>query len=231
MIKTSRNGLGGLQARIVISFVIFTGIIITLQVLLLVLFILIVVLPRNNLQPDEFKQVFTNFLSQYRWIGFLIIGSLLSFLIHKILGRRQDQSFVDLVQFDFSSEHDRYDANGTSFLPQKVYWHKDLQISTENKRVTKAGDEIEISTSEFEILRILAENIGETVTKEYLLTTIMGENNSGNFTHLRNLVHELRKKIEPDPQNPVHVINSGFVGYIMPKEGIDPDYNNWTKWE
>jgi DNA-binding winged helix-turn-helix (wHTH) protein len=230
MIRTTRNWLVGLWAKITISFVIFTGIIFAIQILLLALYILIVVLPGNNLQPAEFKQVFEHFLGQSLLVGFLINGMFLSFLLHRLLRKRHDQSSVDMVQLDFNRASESYESDVPSLIAPKAYMHKDLNISTDINRVTKGGNEIVISTNEFELLRILAENIGETVTKEFLLTSIVRENNLDDPVVLRDLIDGLRKKIEPDPLNPIHIISVGIKGYMMPEEDAIIKIDESTSW-
>jgi DNA-binding response OmpR family regulator len=87
-----------------------------------------------------------------------------------------------------------------------------------------------ISTNEFELLRILAENIGETVTKEFLLTSIVRGTNLDDPVVLRDLIDGLRKKIEPDPLNPIHIISVGIKGYMMPEEDAIIKIDESTSW-
>jgi len=79
--------------------------------------------------------------------------------------------------------------------------------------VTKAAEEINLTPTEFQILKILAEAPGRVFTREQLLCEIQGEafgvlEKTVNV-HIRNL----RVKIETDPTKPRYIQTVFGVGY------------------
>ena len=78
--------------------------------------------------------------------------------------------------------------------------------------VTVQGEPVEMTRKEFEVLRLLMTNAGQTVTRRVLIERIWGwETTEGKTldTHIRRL----RAKIEADPSSPTRIITVRKVGY------------------
>ena len=90
----------------------------------------------------------------------------------------------------------------------------DLEIDDEFHEVRVAGKTVPLTATEFRILSVLAENPGEVFTRAHLLDRLEDGGNIYERTLDRH-INNLRKKIEPDPRNPVYVTTVYGVGYKM----------------
>jgi two-component system response regulator RegX3 len=72
---------------------------------------------------------------------------------------------------------------------------------------------IDIPLREFQLLRELMEHAGRVVTREELIDNVWGFEYDGDPRIIATLVGRLRTKIEPDPDEPIHIITIRGVGY------------------
>lgn len=89
----------------------------------------------------------------------------------------------------------------------------ELTIDANERRVTMSGTEIKLTPKEFEVLKYLASNSGKVVTHRKLLQAVWGSESTEQTEYLRVFINQLRRKIEPDPQNPRYIITEPWVGY------------------
>ncbi|HSJ83792.1 MAG TPA: response regulator transcription factor [Acidimicrobiia bacterium] len=90
---------------------------------------------------------------------------------------------------------------------------KDLVIDLPHRRVERGATRIELTTTEFELLRILASSPGRVYTRGQLLDSIRGVSFESYERAIDAHVKNLRKKLEPEPGRPVYVITVHGVGY------------------
>jgi two-component system KDP operon response regulator KdpE len=95
----------------------------------------------------------------------------------------------------------------------------ELAIDFDRHRVYRADTEIRLTPKEFELLTVLAAHAGRVITHRAILKTIWGVNGAGQQEHLRVLVGQLRKKLEPDPAHPRYILTEPWVGYRFVAEG------------
>ena len=94
--------------------------------------------------------------------------------------------------------------------------YRGLRILPERKQVLRDGKEIRLSAREYALLELLARNRGKVVTKPMILEQVWDaggsfvEENTVNVT-----LNRLKKKIEPDPANPVYIRNVFGLGYTF----------------
>jgi len=88
----------------------------------------------------------------------------------------------------------------------------DLTIDFDRHRVQRAGQDIRLTPREFELLTLLVTHAGRVLTHRTILKAIWGTR-SDQPEHLRVLMGQLRKKIEPDPANPRYLLTEPWVGY------------------
>lgn len=88
-----------------------------------------------------------------------------------------------------------------------------LVLNTPDQSLTVNGKNIPTTGKEFELLRLLIENKGTTMKKEYLFDTIWGSDSESEPQTLNVHINSLRKKIESDPKNPKHITTVWGVGY------------------
>ncbi len=91
--------------------------------------------------------------------------------------------------------------------------HGDLVIDFDRRRVIRKGEEIRLTPKEFELLTLMAARPGQVLTHRVILKKIWGPNAVDQPEHLRVLMGQLRKKIEPDPAQPRYLLTEPWVGY------------------
>jgi two-component system KDP operon response regulator KdpE len=94
-----------------------------------------------------------------------------------------------------------------------VLQFSDLTIDLSSRVVKKNGENIKFTATEYSLLSLFAKNEGKVLTHDYLLKQIWGPVYSEQSQYLRVYVAQLRKKIETDPNKPLHLITEPGVGY------------------
>lgn len=89
----------------------------------------------------------------------------------------------------------------------------DLEIDFPARTITKGGELIRLTATEFNLLSILAKNEGRVLTHQFILKEIWGVGYQNETQYLRVFVGQLRKKIEENPNQPQHIITESGVGY------------------
>ena len=89
----------------------------------------------------------------------------------------------------------------------------DFVVDLAARRVTQRGAAVRLTPTEWNILELLARNSGALVTHEQLLTHVWGPAYTGETAYLRVYLAQLRRKLEPDPANPRHLLTETWVGY------------------
>lgn len=80
------------------------------------------------------------------------------------------------------------------------------------------GKEIYLTAKEFDLLYFLFCHKGQVFTKEQLYDSVWGFNNAPEGSNLTSFIRKLRKKIEPDPNNPQYILTVWGVGYKFNEE-------------
>ena len=88
-----------------------------------------------------------------------------------------------------------------------------IVLNRELQTLTVNGKPKELTGKEFELLKILMENHGTTLKKDYLFNTVWGSDSDSELQTLTVHMKRLREKIETDPKNPKHLITVWGVGY------------------
>jgi two-component system alkaline phosphatase synthesis response regulator PhoP len=97
----------------------------------------------------------------------------------------------------------------------------DLEIDLNGHRVERAGQNIQLSRSEFNLLATLAQNPGQTFTRAQLLNRLHGVAYDGYDRSIDAHIKNLRRKLEEDPSNPQYVLTVFGVGYRFADEVLD----------
>ena len=100
----------------------------------------------------------------------------------------------------------------------KVISFDDLVIDIEMHKVTRAGEKIELSPKEFELLVLLASNPGKSYNRARLLNLVWGYDFEGYQHTVNSHINRLRSKLEPDMDNPKYIITTWGVGYKFNEE-------------
>lgn len=94
---------------------------------------------------------------------------------------------------------------------------KDLEIYPQSNKVYHKGIEIHLSHAEFSILCHLAHNPERIFTREQLYRAAWGDEAYCNYNTIHNTIYRLRRKLEPDPHNPIYIKTVIGVGYKFSK--------------
>ncbi|WP_426226189.1 response regulator [Pseudarthrobacter sp. DSP2-3-2b1] len=81
------------------------------------------------------------------------------------------------------------------------------------QRVTRAGEPVRLTPTEWKILELLARNRGALVTHDDLLNQVWGPAYAGETNYLRVYLAQLRRKLEKDPANPRYLLTEQGLGY------------------
>ncbi len=95
-----------------------------------------------------------------------------------------------------------------------------LVIDLGKRRVSQAGRDVRLTPREFAILELLASHAGSPVSAEAILRFVWGNEPPATLDAVRVHVRALRKKLEPDPANPVYVVTEPWVGYRFIAEPV-----------
>ncbi len=91
----------------------------------------------------------------------------------------------------------------------------DLRLDLDHYTLTVDGAPVELTRTEFKLLQLLMEHPGYTLTRDELLEKTMGYAYEGMGRTLDTHIRNLRKKIEPEPDNPRLLQTVYGVGYRL----------------
>jgi DNA-binding response OmpR family regulator len=94
-----------------------------------------------------------------------------------------------------------------------------LSIDIHRRQVRINGEKCHLTPTEFRLLAVLLENAGQVVPQRELLEQVWGQEYVDDVYYPRVYVSQLRRKIEPDPANPVYILTEHRVGYRFEKHG------------
>lgn len=89
----------------------------------------------------------------------------------------------------------------------------DILINKITKSLYCGDIYVETTAKEFELLTLLMENKGRTLSKEYIFNTVWGSDSFSEQQTLTVHIKRLRQKIEEDPKNPKKLLTVWGVGY------------------
>ncbi len=94
----------------------------------------------------------------------------------------------------------------------------DLEIDMNGRRASRAGEPVQLTRTEFNLLALLAQNPGQAFTREQLLDRLHGIAYDGFDRSVDSHIKNLRRKIETDPLDPVYVLTVYGIGYKFTDE-------------
>ncbi len=98
---------------------------------------------------------------------------------------------------------------------EPVFRTGELMVDLVRHKVTVGGDEVKLSPTEFELLRLLVIHSGHVLTHQQILREIRSEGADDDVGYLRVYMRLLRRKLEPDPLQPRYIITERGVGYCL----------------
>ena len=89
----------------------------------------------------------------------------------------------------------------------------DITINFESRTVLLKGSPIKLTSTEYNLLALLAKNEGKVLTHSYILKEVWGASYSTETQYLRVFIAQLRKKVETNPNQPKHILTESGIGY------------------
>ncbi|OGT98739.1 MAG: DNA-binding response regulator [Geobacteraceae bacterium GWC2_48_7] len=102
---------------------------------------------------------------------------------------------------------------------EPVFTNDELRVDLNLRRVTLEGIEIQLTPTEYDLLRLLILHAGKVLTHRQILKRIWGVAHQEQPQVLRVTISNLRKKIERDPSRPRHITTEPGVGYRLKQSG------------
>ena len=100
-------------------------------------------------------------------------------------------------------------------VPEPVYRIDDLEVDLARRRVTVDGGEVQLTPTEYDLLRLLVSHAGKVLTHGQILRQIWGVAYVEQPHVLRVNISNLRHKIERDPSRPRYILTEPGVGYRL----------------
>jgi len=98
----------------------------------------------------------------------------------------------------------------------------ELKMDLDRGLLWKAGRQIHLSPTEFDLLAVMMKNQDAPLTHVKLLRGVWGPEYGDELEYLRTYIRMLRKKIEDDPARPQYIQTEPWVGYRF-RNPSDPD--------
>ena len=96
----------------------------------------------------------------------------------------------------------------------------DVEIDLDRRLVTRNGDPISLTRTEWLLLQHLAANAGKVMMNAELLSKVWGPEYRDDVQYLRVWVSRLRHKLEPEPADPVIIRTRQGIGYLLDGEAV-----------
>lgn len=81
--------------------------------------------------------------------------------------------------------------------------------------MTRGGERVHLTPTEWRMLELLARSPGKLLTRQALLKEIWSSEQVSDSGYLRLYMSQLRRKLEPDPTHPLHLITEQGMGYRL----------------
>jgi len=98
---------------------------------------------------------------------------------------------------------------------EPVFQYGDLAIDFARHAVSRGGEPVTLTPTEYKLLVQLARHAGRVLVPEELLTAVWGPEYREETQHVRLYVSRLRRKIERDPERPQYVLTRPGIGYLF----------------
>lgn len=109
----------------------------------------------------------------------------------------------------------RVQGRGQESLLNRMLRVGNLQMDIRRREVLVNGRDINLTATEFEILRVMMEQAGYVLTRGELIRKALGGEFLGIERTLDSHIRNLRQKVEPDPKNPQYIKTVYGVGYRL----------------
>jgi len=94
----------------------------------------------------------------------------------------------------------------------------ELLVDPRTRQVTRGGEPVALTATEFDILWCLVQADGRVLPREEIQTRVWGAGHHGTLRTIDNFMMQLRTKLERDPGDPQHLLTVRGVGYRLKKQ-------------
>jgi two-component system KDP operon response regulator KdpE len=98
-------------------------------------------------------------------------------------------------------------------LEEPVFRSGGLSVDLANRRVTRDGQPVKLTVTEYALLQLFVQHAGKVLTHRYILCEIWGREHENNTQYLRVYMTRLREKLEPDAAATPLFLTEPGVGY------------------
>jgi two-component system, OmpR family, KDP operon response regulator KdpE len=109
----------------------------------------------------------------------------------------------------------RRNASSSSWRQRSYFKDGDLIVDLTRRQVQISDKPVALTAMEFRILSCLVSHAGEAVSHEQLLAQVWGPEHGGSHNVLKQHIHHLRRKLEPDPNHPLRIVTQRGEGYML----------------
>ncbi len=96
-----------------------------------------------------------------------------------------------------------------------VFASGNLKVDLSRRLITVSGHEVQLTPTEYELLRVLVTHAGKVLTHHFLLREVWGAEYGEEFHMLHVNISNLRRKVEPNTARPRFIITEPGVGYRL----------------
>jgi len=108
-------------------------------------------------------------------------------------------------------------AQSLPLAHEKPFVSGDLTVDFVRREVTRRGEPVPLTATEYRLLYHLVRNAGQVLPHETLLARVWGREYTDEINYLKVYVSRLRAKLEDDPRNPQHILTEHGIGYWFRK--------------
>ncbi|MDB4972671.1 MAG: transcriptional regulator [Myxococcaceae bacterium] len=91
----------------------------------------------------------------------------------------------------------------------------DIEIDRDTREVRRAGELVEMTATEFDVLKTLVSAEGSVLSRRQIFERVWGPNHHGTPRTIDNFVAQLRHKLEPDSESPQYLVTVRGIGYRL----------------
>ena len=91
----------------------------------------------------------------------------------------------------------------------------DLTLNTEERTAFRAGESVELTAKEYDLITLLMRNPRRVYSRENLMNVVWGYSYAGDYRTVDVHIRRLREKLEKNPAEPEHIMTKWGVGYYF----------------
>ena len=90
-----------------------------------------------------------------------------------------------------------------------------VEMDLLHHRVTRGGQEVRLTPTQYKMLTLLVQRVGQVVTHRQMLREVWGPEYATETNYLRVYMKQLREKLEDNPAEPRYLLNEPGIGYRL----------------